>query len=171
VTTGRALDPLTSPAPGQKSEHLMRLTTPTNWYGRNQDRRVSNAGVSLHCFTAIPGWEVKAVTVHALPYTVYRQSPSREDTTRPVFHNLRDSALSIRPRPGLDPASTPSTVQQEEKAGMARCSGSFRRLIPDVTIVSRDGRPFLGHIATVTSTGIDITSSQGSPVPWPPPTL
>jgi hypothetical protein len=36
---------------------------------------------------------------------------------------------------------------------MARCSGSFRRLIPGVTMVSRDGRPFLGHVATVTSTG------------------
>jgi hypothetical protein len=38
---------------------------------------------------------------------------------------------------------------------MARCSGSFRRLILYVTIMSRDGRPFLGHVAIVTSTGID----------------
>jgi hypothetical protein len=28
-------------------------------------------------------------------------------------------------------------------------------------MVSRDGLPFLGHVATATSTGIDKTSSQG----------
>jgi hypothetical protein len=44
-------------------------------------------------------------------YTPYRtlfchRSPSREDTTRFVPHDLRDSALSTCPRPGLDPAST-----------------------------------------------------------------
>jgi hypothetical protein len=44
-------------------------------------------------------------------YTPYRtlichRSPSREDTTRFVPHDLRDSALSARPRPGLDLAST-----------------------------------------------------------------
>jgi hypothetical protein len=49
----------------------------------------------------------------ALPCTVYRQSPSRKDTTRPVLHNPRDSALSIRSRPGLDPASMLNTTQQE----------------------------------------------------------
>jgi hypothetical protein len=42
---------------------------------------------------------------------------------------------------------------------MARRSGSFQRL---VTVVPRDGPPFLGHVATATSTGIDKTSSQGS---------
>jgi hypothetical protein len=36
----------------------------------------------------------------------YHRSPSREDTTRTVPHDLRDSTLSTRPRPGLDPAST-----------------------------------------------------------------
>jgi hypothetical protein len=30
-------------------------------------------------------------------------------------------------------------------------------------MVSRDGRPFLGHVATATSTGIDKTSPQDSP--------
>jgi hypothetical protein len=50
----------------------MRLPTTTNWYGRNQDRRVSNAGVSLHCFTAHPvmGGEschYTHLTVHCLP--------------------------------------------------------------------------------------------------------
>jgi hypothetical protein len=44
-------------------------------------------------------------------YTPYRtlfchRSPSREDTTRSVPHDFGDSALSARPRPSLDPAST-----------------------------------------------------------------
>jgi hypothetical protein len=44
-------------------------------------------------------------------YTPYRtlfchRSPSREDTTRFVPHDLGDLALSARPRPDLDPAST-----------------------------------------------------------------
>jgi hypothetical protein len=44
-------------------------------------------------------------------YTPYRTlfcywSPSRVNTTRSVSHDLGDSALSARPRPGLDPAST-----------------------------------------------------------------
>jgi hypothetical protein len=44
-------------------------------------------------------------------YTPYRTlfcycSPSRVNTTRSVSHDLGYSALSTRPRPGLDPAST-----------------------------------------------------------------
>jgi hypothetical protein len=44
-------------------------------------------------------------------YTPYRtlfchRSPSREDMTRSIPHDLGDSALSAHPRPGLDPAST-----------------------------------------------------------------
>jgi hypothetical protein len=38
---------------------------------------------------------------------------------------------------------------------VAQDSWSFHRLIPDVTMVSRDGRPSLGHDAIATSTGID----------------
>jgi hypothetical protein len=117
----------------------------------------------------------------ALPCIVYHQSPSR-NTTRPVLPNPGDSALSIRPRPGLalastrprpglDPASTLGTAQQGRKDGMARRSGSFRHLVPYNAVVSRDGRPFLGHIATVSSTGIDNTSPQdfrlpGLPLPY-----
>jgi hypothetical protein len=113
-------------------------------------------------------WGVKPVTIHTLPCTVYHQSPSREDTTRPIFRDLGDLALSVRHRPDFDPALTPSTVRRGRNADVAQCSGSFRRLIPDVT---RDGRPLLGHAATVTPTGTDKTSPQGSPVSWPPLTL
>jgi hypothetical protein len=74
-------------------------------------------------------------------------SPSREDTTRFVPRDLGDSALSARP--------WPSANQQGGKPDVAQDSGSFHRLVPDVTMVSTDGRPFLGHVATAASTGID----------------
>jgi hypothetical protein len=81
----------------------------------------------------------------------------------------------IRPYPPvLDPALTqprPTAGQQGGKADVAQDSGSFDCLIPYVTMVSRDGRPFLGHVATATSTGIDKTSPQGTPVSRPPRTL
>jgi hypothetical protein len=101
---------------------------------------------------------VKPVTIPTLPHTVYHRSPSREDKTRPVPHNLGDSALSIRSRPGLDPTSTLGIVQRQGKDSMARRSGSFHRLVSHDAMVSRDGRPFPGHVATVNSTGIDQTS-------------
>jgi hypothetical protein len=40
---------------------------------------------------------------------------------------------------------------------------SFHRLILYVTMVSRDGRPFSGHVATATSTAFDKTSPQRHP--------
>jgi hypothetical protein len=46
---------------------------------------------------------------------------------------------------------------------MAQDSRYFHRLVPYVTMVSGDGRPFLGHVATATSIGIDKTSPQDSP--------
>jgi hypothetical protein len=45
---------------------------------------------------------------------------------------------------------------------VAQDSRSFHRLLPDVTMVSKDGQPFLGHVATATCTGIDKTSPQGT---------
>jgi hypothetical protein len=103
-------------------------------------------------------------------YTPYRalfchRSPSRENTTRSVSHDLGNSALSTCRRLILDPVSTQpqSTAgQQGGKADVTQDSGSFHRLVPDVTMVSRDGRSFLGHVATATSTGIDQTSPQGT---------
>jgi hypothetical protein len=38
---------------------------------------------------------------------------------------------------------------------VSRRSGSFQRLVLYVTIVPRDGLPFLRHVVTVTLTGID----------------
>jgi hypothetical protein len=90
----------------------------------------------------------------------------REDTTRTVPHDLGDSALSTRPRPVLNLASTqprPTADQQGRKADVAQDSESFHRLVLYVTMVSRDGRPFPGHVATATFTGIDKTSPQRHP--------
>jgi hypothetical protein len=75
--------------------------------------------------------------------------------------------LGIQPYPlVLDLASTrprPTIGQQGERADVAQDSGSFYCLVLYVTMVSRDGRPFLGHVATATSTGIDETSPQKHP--------
>jgi hypothetical protein len=141
----------------------MRLPTTTYRHGCDQDRRGNNASVSPHCFTAHPmmGGENRHCThliVHC-PSLVTLEGGCDEAR----IPQSRDSDLSIRPRPGLDPASTLSTAQQGRKDGMARRSESFQRLILYVTMVSRDDLPFLGHVATVTSTWIDKTSSQGSP--------
>jgi hypothetical protein len=101
---------------------------------------------------------VKPVTVPTLPRTVYHRSPSREDKTRSVLRNLGDSALPIRPRPGLDPTSTLDTVQRQGRDGMARRSGSLRRLVSHNAMVSRDGRPFPEHVATLNKNRQNITS-------------
>jgi hypothetical protein len=59
-------------------------------------------------------------------YALYRalfchQSPSREDTTRTVPHDLGDSALSTRPRPSLDL----SLVSKEERPTWHRARDLF----------------------------------------------
>jgi hypothetical protein len=71
---------------------------------------------------------VKTVTVPTLPRTVYHQSPSRKDKTRSVLCNLGDSALSIRPRPGLDPTPTLDTVQRQGRDG--RCGTTLWVISP-----------------------------------------
>jgi hypothetical protein len=71
--------------------------------------------------------------------------------------------------PVLDPSSPqprPTAGQQGRKADVAQDSESFHRLVLYVTMVSRDGQPFSGHVATATSIGIDKTSPQRHP--WRP---
>jgi hypothetical protein len=118
-------------------------------------------------FTAHPRMGGENLSLYA-PYRALfcHRSPLREDTTRTIPHDLGDSALSTWPRPVLDLASTEPRLtigQHGEKADMAQDSRSFHRLILYVTMVSRDGRSFPGHVATATSTGIDKTSPQGAP--------
>jgi hypothetical protein len=79
-----------------------------------------------------------------------------------VSRDSGDSALSVhcqptstRPRPGLDQPTVKACVTQD--------SESFHRLILYVTMVSGDGWPFSGHVATAISTAIDKTSPQRRP--------
>jgi hypothetical protein len=108
----------------------------------------------------IPGWEVKACH-----YTHPTAHCSTTDHPRGRIRQGPYPPISgIRPYPpSLDPTSTPTTDQQERKTDVAQNSGSFHRLIPDVITVSRDGHPFLRHVATATPTGIDKTSPQDTP--------
>jgi hypothetical protein len=106
-----SLDPLYSPTMRQKSEHLMRLSTISYRHGYSCDRRGSNAGVRSHFLPRHPGMGGENLSLFTPYHTLFcHRSPSREDTTKSVPHDLGDSALSARPRPrprpGLDPAST-----------------------------------------------------------------
>jgi hypothetical protein len=100
-------------------------------------------------------------------YAPYRtlfchRSPSREDTTRTMPHDLRDSALSTRPRPVLDPAST-----YHRSAGRKGRRGTgLGVFLPSRPLCHHgvQGWPTIpGALATATSTGIDKTSPQGTP--------
>jgi hypothetical protein len=82
----------------------------------------------------------------------------------PAIPGTRPYPFTIDPpRPVLDPASTNRRTKQECKACMIQDPESFHRLIIYVTTVSRDGRPFLGHIATAASTAFDKTSPVRHP--------
>jgi hypothetical protein len=67
------------------------------------------------------------------------------------------------PRPDLDPVSTNRRSKQECKACMTQDQEFFHCLILYVTMVSRDGRPFSGHVATTTSTKFNKTLPQRHP--------
>jgi hypothetical protein len=131
VTPGRALDPLTSPTPGQKSEHLMRLPTTTNRYGHNQDQRGSNAGISLHYFTAHP--VMGGESCHYTHLTVHYSSPvtleggydkARIPQSR-GFSLIRP--VSTRPRPNLD-APHSSTGKEGQHGTALRVTSSSHPL-------------------------------------------
>jgi hypothetical protein len=156
-----SLDPLYSPTLRQKPEHLMRLPATSYHHGHSYDQCGSSAGVSSHFLLPIPGWEVK--TCHYTHLTAYCSATDHpRGRIRPY-----PTILGIQPYlPVLDPTSTqprPSAGQQGGKADVAQDLGSFHRLLPDVTMVSKDGQPFLGHVATSTSTGINKTSPQSTP--------
>jgi hypothetical protein len=146
----------------------MQLPTTFYRHGYSRDRRGSNTIVSPYFLPPIPRWEVKTyhythLTAHCFA-TDYPRGRIRQDPYPTIS--------GVRPYPpGLDPASTPTTGQQGRKANVAQDSGSFHRLVPDVTTVSEDGQPFLKHVATAISIGIDKTSSQGTPTSRSPLTL
>jgi hypothetical protein len=60
----------------------------------------------ISLFTAHPGMEGENLSLYAPHRALFRhRSPSREDTTRTIPRNPRDSALSAHPQPVLDLAS------------------------------------------------------------------
>jgi hypothetical protein len=149
----------------------MRLPTTSYRHGYSRDRRESNIGVRSHFLPPIPGWEVKICH-----YTHHTAHCFATDHPRGRIRQGPYPTISgIRPYPlVLDPSSTQPRLtagQQGGKADVTQDSGSFHHLVPYVGMVSRDGRPFLGHVATTTSTGIDKTSPQGTPASRPPLTL
>jgi hypothetical protein len=84
------------------------------------------------------------------------------NTTSTIPRNSGDLTLSVH----CQPTSTrhrPDLDQPTIKACVTQDSESFHRLILYVTMVSEDGWPFLGHIATVISTAIDKTLPQRHP--------
>jgi hypothetical protein len=116
--------------------------------------------LNLTFLPSIPGWEVK--TCHCTHHTVHYFA-----TDHPRGRGPYPAIPETRPYPlTLDPASIrprPTASQQGRKADVAQGSESFHCLVLYVTMVSRDGRLFSGHVATATSIGIDKTSPQRHP--------
>jgi hypothetical protein len=85
----------------------MQPPTTSYHHGYNTYRRGSSISVKSYFLLPIPLMGGENLSLYA-PYRALfcHRSPSREDTTRTVLHDLGDSALSTRPRPSLDPAST-----------------------------------------------------------------
>jgi hypothetical protein len=87
----------------------------------------------------------------------------------PKFSGL---GLIHSPSTHLDPSLTrprSTADQQRSKACMPQDPGAFHRLILYVTMVSGDGRPFSGHVATAASTALDKTSLLRHPPASLPP--
>jgi hypothetical protein len=85
----------------------MRLPVTSYRHGYSCDRRGNSTGVKSHFLLHIPGWEVK--TCHYTHHTAHyfaTDHPRGRIRQGPDPHDLGDSALSARPRPSLDPAST-----------------------------------------------------------------
>jgi hypothetical protein len=97
----------------------MRLPTTTYRYGRNQDRRGSNAGVSPHCFTAHPvmGGETchyTHLTVHCLPSVTLEGGYDKARILQSRGFDLIRPTLTL-PRPGLD--AQHSSTEKEGRHG------------------------------------------------------
>jgi hypothetical protein len=114
TTPGRIARPIL-PAYSE-SGHLMRLPTTSYRHGYSRDLRGSNTSVSSHFLLPITRWEVKAChythpTVHCST-TDHPRGRIRQGPYPPISGNR------FYP-PSLDPASTPTTGQQERKTDVA----------------------------------------------------
>jgi hypothetical protein len=149
-------DPGSDPRPTlfTKSETKVRAFNATTYYFLSSWLQQLPMWKQYRCqillFTAHLGMRGENLSLYT-PYRalLFHRSPSREDTTRTVPHDLGDSALSTRHRPGLDPAST----HRRSTGKKGRCgtgSGSFHRLVLYVIMVSRDDVTPLGVKHTLT---------------------
>jgi hypothetical protein len=138
----------------------MQPPTTSYHHGYNSYQRGSSTSVKSYFLLPIPGWEVK--TYHCTHHTVHYFATDHPQGR--IQQGPYPMISGIRPYPPvIDPSSTqprPTIGQQGGKADVALGSGSFHRLVLYVTMVSRDGRPYLGHVAIATSTGINKTSPQ-----------
>jgi hypothetical protein len=148
----------------------MRLPTTSYPHGYSNNRHGGSTGVKSHFLLPISGWVVKTYhcTRHTMHYSATDHPRGRiRRVPYPAILGTRPYPFTVDlPRPVLDPTSTNHRSKQECKACMTQDPESFRRLVLYVTMVSRDGRPFSGHIATATSTAFDKTSPLRHP--WRP---
>jgi hypothetical protein len=129
----------------------MRLPVTSYHHGYSCDRRGNSTGVKSHFLLPIPRWEVK--TYHYIHHTAHCFAT---DHPRGRIRQGPYPIISgIRPYP---PVLDPSSTWPRPSLDLPSVSRYFHRLVPYITMVSRDGWPFLGHVATATSTGIDKTS-------------
>jgi hypothetical protein len=145
----------------------MRLQTTSYPHGYSNNRHGGSTDVKSHFLLPIPGWAVKTChcTRHTMHYSTTDHPRGRiRQVPYPAILGTRPYPSVVDPpRPILDPASTHRLSKQESKASVTQDLKSFHRLILYVTMVSRDGRPFSGHIAIAASTAFDKTSPQRHP--------
>jgi hypothetical protein len=138
----------------------MRQSVTSYRHGYSCDRCGNNTGVKSHFLPPILGWEVKTYhyTHHTAHYFTTNHPRGR------IRQGPYPTISGIQPYPPVfDPAST-----QPRSAGRKGRRGTRLKVFSP----SRPLRqPFLGHVATTTSTGIDKTSPQGTPASLPPLTL
>jgi hypothetical protein len=83
----------------------MRLPATIYRHGYSRDRRGSNASVSPHFLLPIPRWEVKPITIHTLPRTVFPPITLEGGYDKVHIPRSRGFGLicpaSTQPRPGL----------------------------------------------------------------------
>jgi hypothetical protein len=149
----------------------MQLLATTYRHGCEYGRRGNNASIILHCFTAhsvIGGenYHCTHLTVRCASLVTLEGGYDKARTPRSQGFRLIRSPLT-QPRPGLD-------AQRDSTGKGGRHGAAFRVISASRPLRHygvKDGSPSLAHVATTTSTGIDKTSSQGSPSSWPPLSL
>jgi hypothetical protein len=148
----------------------MQLPTTSYPHGYSNNRHGGSTGVKSHFLLPILGWEVKTYhcTCHTMHYFTTGHPRGRmRQVPYPAISGTRPyPSIVDPPRPVLDPALTHRLSKQESKARVTQDSESFHRLILYVTKVSKNGRPFSGHVATAASTTFDKASPQRHP--WRP---